>query len=137
MALLDLEKVSFKDIQDSIKEVYKNYSNYKDYKLFSHYHYINNKQVGVVYGWFKENYLNIDIIYVCDEYRKQGIALQMIKAVINKIHNKKDIDYIIIELVKYHNKYLLFNTLINLNFKLSLNYVFNNRCIFYKNLTEV
>ena len=94
MALLDLEKVSFKDIQDSIKEVYKNYSNYKDYKLFSHYHYINNKQVGVVYGWFKENYLNIDIIYVRNEYRKQGIALQMVKEVIKKARDKENIDYI-------------------------------------------
>lgn len=137
MALLDLEKVSFKDIQDSIKEVYKNYSNYKDYKLFSHYHYINNKQVGVVYGWFKENYLNIDIIYVRNEYRKQGIALQMVKEVIKKARDKENIDYIIIELVKYYGKYLLFNTLLNLNFKLCLNCLFNNRCIFYKNLTEV
>lgn len=137
MALLDLEMASFKDIQDNIKEIYKNYSNYKDYELFSYYHYINKKQVGIVYGCFKKNYLIIDIVYVRDEYRKQGIALQMIKAVINKAQNKENIDYIIIELVKYHNKYLLFNTLINLNFKLCLNYVFNNRCIFYKNLTEV
>lgn len=135
MATLDLEKVCFEKIKTSIKEVYKYYSNYKDYKLFTYYHYIGNKEVGVVYGWFKENYLNIDIVYVKEEYRKQKIALDMLKRVISKIKDKGNIDYIVIELIKYNGKYLLFNDLISLDFTLHLEYMITyNKCIFYKYL---
>ena len=99
MAKIDMEQASWQDVLQAIEESNINYG--KDYDIYTYYHYDNDNIVGVVYGWFYDRCLYIDIVFVSAEYRGKGIATSMLKRVIQEIKSK-DIDNIIVELSLIH-----------------------------------
>ena len=134
MTKIDIEQASWQEVLQAIKESNINYG--KDYDIYTYYHYDNGNIVGVVYGWFYDRCLYIDIVFVSAEYRGKGIATSMLKKVIQEIKSK-DIDNIIVELVQYKGKYLLANILVRLGFCLhSLYYILRQRVIYYMPLEK-
>ena len=133
MEKIDMEQASLQEILQAID--YCNTTYGKEYNIYTYYHYNNDNIVGVVYGWFMNNDLFIDIVFVKSEYRGKGIATSMLENVIQEIRHKA-IDNIIIELVQYKGKYLLANILARLGFSLSLSYYLQNRYIYCKSLKE-
>ena len=133
MEKIDMEKASLQEILQAID--YCNTTYGKEYNIYTYYHYNNDNIVGVVYGWFMNNDLFIDIVFVKSEYRGKGIATSMLENVIQEIRHKV-IDNIIIELVQYKGKYLLANILARLGFSLSFSYYLQNRYIYCKSLKE-
>ena len=131
MEKIDMEQASLQDIIKAID--YCNTTYGKEYDIYTYYHYDNDNIVGVVYGWLRNNYLFIDIVFVKSEYRGKGIATSMLENVMQEIRYK-NIDSIIIELVQYKGKYLLTNILARLGFSLSPYYYLQNRHIFFKPL---
>ena len=133
MEKIDMEQTSLQEILQAID--YCNTTYGKEYNIYTYYHYNNDNIVGVVYGWFMNNDLFIDIVFVKSEYRGKGIATSMLENIIQEIRHKA-IDNIIIELVQYKGKYLLANILARLGFSLSLSYYLQNRYIYCKSLKE-
>ena len=133
MEKIDMEQASLQEILQAID--YCNTTYGKEYNIYTYYHYNNDNIVGVVYGWFMNNDLFIDIVFIKSEYRGKGIATSMLENVIQEIRHKV-IDNIIIELVQYKGKYLLANILARLGFSLSLSYYLQNRYIYCKSLKE-
>lgn len=134
MAKIDMEQALWQDVLQAIKESNINYG--KDYDIYTYYHYDNGNIVGVVYGWFYDRCLYIDIVFVSAEYRGKGIATSMLKKVIQEIKSK-DIDNIVVELVQYKGKYLLANILVRLGFCLhNLYYILRQRVIYYMSLEK-
>lgn len=134
MTTIDLEKTNIKQLITNINQVYSTYKNNKDFKVIFHYHYVDNKPVGVVYGWSKNKYLYIDIVFVDERYRKKGIATQMLNDVIKKAKGK-NIDLIIIELIECYKKYMLKGIVEKLGFVDNMIYlIFEGRLIYYKNI---
>lgn len=133
MEKIDMEQASLQEISQAID--YCNTTYGKEYNIYTYYHYNNDNIVGVVYGWFMNNDLFIDIVFVKSEYRGKGIATSMLENVIQEIRHKA-IDNIIIELVQYKGKYLLANILARFGFSLSLSYYLQNRYIYCKSLKE-
>ena len=133
--MLDLEKATFEDVLQSISENYIAYSD--NYNLYTYYHYDSNNVLGVVYGWFIDNCLYIDVVFVKEEERGKNIATCMLENVLQEMRLKKDVEFIIIELVQYKGKYLLVNILSRLGFCFDkYSYVCKNKCIFYKLINE-
>ena len=83
MTKIDIEQASWQEVLQAIKESNINYG--KVYDIYTYYHYDNGNIVGVVYGWFYDRYLYIDIVFVSAEYRGKGIATSMLKKVIQEI----------------------------------------------------
>ena len=73
MEKIDMEQASLQEILQAID--YCNTTYGKEYNIYTYYHYNNDNIVGIVYGWFMNNDLFIDIVFIKSEYRGKGILL--------------------------------------------------------------
>lgn len=76
----------------------------------------SNQIVGILYGLIKNNVYYIDEVFVNEEYRKQGIATQLIGEAIKEA-KENDCSLIFIYLLPYEGKYLLENILNSYHFE--------------------
>lgn len=109
----------------------------EQYKMYKYIYKENNNPVGLIYGWIKDDYLYIDLVFVDKKKRNSGVACFMFNNLLKELEKQKQVKLIYTELIQQHERFMLKGILQKLGFIPVVYYlVFKNRLIMYKEINK-